>query len=135
MNTLALVLLAAAINFPVWMTGSWKAPGVEEHWTSADGGLMIGMGRESHDGKTSFEFMRIERQNDTLVYQAMPGGNAPTPFTLKSLTKDRVVFENLQHDFPQRVIYWRKGAQLCARIEGTIQGQQQGDEWCWQRMK
>jgi len=134
MNTLALVL-SAAISFPVFMTGSWKTTGVEEHWTSADGGVMLGVGREIRNGKTSFEFMRIEKQNDTLVYQAMPNGTAPTPFTLKSMTKDRVVFENFQHDFPQRVIYWRKGAKLCARVEGMIQGKSEGDEWCWERMK
>ncbi len=127
------IILIAALTFPVWMTGSWKAPGVEEHWTTADGGFMLGMGREIHDGKTSFEFMRIEKQNDTLVYQAMPDARPATPFTLKSMTNDHVVFENLKHDFPQRVIYWRKGAQLCARIEGTIQGKDEGEEWCWDR--
>ncbi len=30
----------------------------------------------------------------------------------------RVVFENTAHDFPQRIIYWKDGNDLRARIEG-----------------
>ena len=72
---MTLFVLLAAVNFPVWMTGSWKSAGTEEHWTSADGGIMLGMSREIGDHKTSFEFLRIERTDDSLVYQAMPSGH------------------------------------------------------------
>ena len=131
MHTLTLLVVLAAVNFPVWMTGSWKANGSEEHWTSADGDVMLGMSREVRDGKTSFEFLRIEKKDGTLVYQAMPFGHPPTPFPLKSMTSTRAVFENPSHDFPQRIIYWRDGARLCARIEETVHGKEDGDEWCW----
>ena len=33
-----------------------------------------------------------------------------------------MVFENLQHDFPQRVAYERQGADLLAWIEGPSKG-------------
>jgi hypothetical protein len=42
-----------------------------------------------------------------------------------------VEFENLAHDFPQRIIYWRADKNLCARVEGTIRGEKEGEEWCW----
>ena len=45
----------------------------------------------------------------------------------------RTSFENKAHDFPQRVIYRRCGAQLCARIEGVIGGKPQGEEWRYSR--
>ena len=136
------LLMAAQLNaadLPSWMAGSWggTTDGVkmEEHWTSADGGLMLGMHRDAApNGKTSFEFLRIEKKGNALVYHAMPNGRPPTPFALKTLTADRVVFENLGHDFPQRIIYWRDGARLCARVEGKIKDKAMSEEWCWSRL-
>lgn len=39
------------------------------------------------------------------------------------------MFENLDHDFPQRVIYIRKGDNLTGRIEGIAEGKQRAAEW------
>jgi hypothetical protein len=39
------------------------------------------------------------------------------------------VFENLAHDFPQRIIYSRAGDQLTARIEGPMNGKPAAMEW------
>ena len=96
---------------------------------------MLGMHRDVRpDKKTSFEFLRIEKRGDTLVYLAMPGGQPPTEFPLKSSDASEIVFENLSHDFPQRILYWRKGAQLCARVEGLMGGKESSEQWCWNRM-
>jgi len=122
-----------------WMAGSWAgADGRvehEEHWTAPKGGAMVGMHRTVRDGRmVEFEFLRIEEREGALVYLSMPGGRSPaTPFTLKSLEGQRVVFENAAHDFPQRVIYWKDGSDLRARIEGTIAGQDRSTEWHWTR--
>ena len=128
---------ATAAELPEFMTGSWKATTpdgavVEEHWTSASGGLMVGMNRTvPKKGRTSFEFMRVATHEGRLAYLAMPGAKPATVFPLKTLTATRVEFENLNHDFPQRVIYWRSGKNLCARVEGTMNGKNEGEEWCW----
>ncbi|MGZ8833051.1 MAG: DUF6265 family protein [Thermoanaerobaculia bacterium] len=132
---------ASGADFPAWMAGSWtgESGGVkmEEHWTSAAGGLMLGMHRDlKPNGTTAFEFLRVEQRKDgTLVYQAMPMGRPATPFALKTMTSSRVVFENLEHDFPQRIIYWRAGKRLCARVEGTIGGKVEFEEFCWTRAR
>jgi hypothetical protein len=138
MKTILLILLAlplTAAELPSWMAGTWQstADGVrmEEHWTSAEGGLMLGLHRDLTPKKTSFEFIRIEHRGDSLVYLAMPGGRPPTEFTLKSATAGRIVFENLAHDFPQRIIYWSAESQLCARVEDA---KEQGEQWCWTRV-
>jgi hypothetical protein len=125
---------ASAAELPSWMAGTWTGTfdGVrmEEHWTTAEGGVMLAVHRDvSPKRKTGFEFLRIEQRGDSLVFIAQPGGQPPTEFPLKSQTEDRVVFENLQHDYPQRLIYWRDGAKLCARAEGATEGEQ----WCWSR--
>lgn len=135
---LLVVAAAQAGEFPAWMSGSWRlttdGETVEEHWTTAAGGLMLGMNRTiDRAGKPSFEFLRIERRGGSLAYLAMPSGRPPTTFPLKSLENRRVVFENLKHDYPQRILYWRDAEKLCARVEGIIDGKVQGEQWCWTR--
>ncbi|MCC7178998.1 MAG: hypothetical protein IT177_11465 [Acidobacteria bacterium] len=130
---------ATSASALAWMAGSWAgADGRvehEEHWTAPKGGAMVGMHRTIRDGRmVEFEFLRIEEQKGGLVYLSMPNGRSPaTPFTLKTLEGQRVVFENLAHDFPQRVIYWLDGDDLRARIEGTANGKERSMEWRWSR--
>jgi hypothetical protein len=126
-----------ALNDLSWMAGSWvgttQGVEMEEHWTAAKGGSMIGIHRDVAKGRTvSFEFLRIEMVKDQITYLSMPGGRSPaTPFPLKELSGSRVVFENPAHDFPQRIIYWKDGNDLRARIEGTMNGKAGSEEWRW----
>jgi len=121
-----------------WLEGHWvgSADGVEmeEHWTSAMGGALIGMHKDVKDTRmTSFEFLRIESTpKDGLTYFASPRSAPVTPFVLIELADKRAVFENKAHDFPQRILYWvdQAGA-LHARIEGTRRGSPQSEEWTW----
>jgi len=119
-----------------WMVGSWAgtADGVEteEHWTAPRGGSMLGMHRDVTMGRmVSFEFLRIEEQNGKLVYLASPKGVPPTPFTAVELGATRVVFENPTHDFPQRILYWKDGTDLMARIEGKQGTRDAHMQWRW----
>jgi len=124
-----------------WMAGSWSGTSrgieMEEHWTAPNGNSMIGMHRDVGKGRTlGFEFLRIEQQGDAIVYLSMPVGRSPaTPFPLKEVSGTRVVFENPTHDFPQRIIYWKDGADLRARIEGTSNGKEGSMEWRWSPAK
>jgi hypothetical protein len=124
-----------------WLEGSWVQRGKkvenEEHWIAPKGGMMLGLNRTTREGgKTSFEFFRIEQTTNGLSYFASPQGRAATEFRLKELTADRVVFENLNHDFPQRIIYWREGeSTLHARIEGSIKGKERKEEWHWRKSR
>lgn len=136
MNTLLLALMIASLEQLGWMAGHWtgNAEGVEseEHWTSPAGGIMVGMHRDAAPGKRAFfEFLRIEQRADDVVYVAMPRGRSETEFPLKELSRQRVVFENLRHDFPQRIIYWRESEMLCARVEGKTSGGERSEQWCW----
>src|SRR4026208_766576 len=123
------------INDLAWIAGSWTGStggvDMEEHWTAPKGNSMIGIHRDVGKGRTlSFEFLRIEMQKDQIVYLSMPNGRSPaTPFPLKEVSGMRVVFENPAHDFPQRIIYWKDGNDLRARIEGTMNGKAGSEEW------
>lgn len=121
-----------------WLNGSWAGTdgetATEEHWSAADGGLMTGMHRDLRGGRVrSFEFLRIQERDRSLVYIALPAGRNQTEFALKSIGATEVVFENLAHDFPQRVIYRLAGETLTARVEGTVDGKLAFQEWQWKR--
>jgi hypothetical protein len=126
-----------ALNDIGWLAGSWTGTisglEMEEHWTAPKGNSMIGIHRDVGKGRTlSFEFLRIEQQGEKIVYLSMPTGRSPaTPFPLKDASANRVVFENPAHDFPQRIIYWKDGNDLRARIEGTMNGKAGSQEWRW----
>ena len=122
-----------------WLAGSWSgvADGVEmeEYWTVPRAGVMLGLHRDSTAGRLIlFEFLRIEETTEGIVYLASPRGRPGTPFKLAELGEKRVVFENPEHDFPQRIAYWRgEDGSLRARIEGLQDGRRVTQEWRWQR--
>ena len=109
-----------------WMIGDWQtAPGarrqIEEHWTTAAGGTMMGMGRTVAGDKTvEFEYLRIEQRAEGIFYVAHPKARCPgTDFKLTRVSGTEAVFENPQHDFPKRVIYRKAdGDSLTATIDG-----------------
>jgi hypothetical protein len=122
-----------------WLAGSWSGvrDGVasEEHWTTPDGGALVGLHKDVRDGKmASFEFLRIVEEGGRLCYVASPRGAAPTSFCAVELGERRVVFENLQHDFPQRILYWLDDrGDLHARVEGPPNEKESVEEWVWSR--
>jgi len=124
-----------------WLQGSWSGEkdgvSMEEYWTDARGGAMLGVHRDVKDARlVSWEFLRIGSTDDGTVYFASPRSRPPTPFKLVELDGKRVVFENKQHDFPQRILYWldEEGA-LHARIEGPQGGKTVAEEWVWTKAR
>jgi hypothetical protein len=118
------------------MIGDWGSSDgdafTEEHWTAARGGTMLGMNRTTKGESTSFfELLRITSDAAGVVYWAAPMGKAPTPFKLVNADGSRAVFENMEHDYPQRIIYRRDGKSLVARVEGKDGGVDKSSEWRW----
>jgi len=71
-----------------------------------------------------------------LANAPIPGASeldVPDQFTGKRAT--RVGFGNPAQDVPQRIIYWKDGADLRARIEGTNNGKAASQEWRWSPAK
>ena len=121
--------LPATIDDLAWLSGCWASanqePGSTEQWMPPAGGTMIGANRSVRDGKTvAFEFMRIvEHEDGGLEFIASPSGQNSTGFTMTNVTNREVIFENPDHDFPQRIIYRLvSDEELLGRIEGTIDG-------------
>jgi hypothetical protein len=124
-----------------WMAGTWagESGGLEmiEHWTDPKGGMMLGLHRDLKAGRAmSFEFFRIEATPKGIVYMASPRGRPATPFPMAEMGDKRVVFENREHDFPQRIIYrLTPDGSLNARTEGVVGGRQESEEWTWKRAR
>ncbi len=67
---------------------------------------MLGVSRTvKADRMTSFEYLRIVERDGGLVYVAQPGGRTATEFVLTEYDKQRAVFVNPRHDYPQRIVY------------------------------
>lgn len=149
---LPMLLLAALLPGPAlaqgadplaaaaWLAGCWAAEGQEtgsgEHWTAPAGGTMLGVGRTVKNGKTvDFEFMQLRSTAEgKLNFVALPSGQRETTFAQVSNTPEALVFENLQHDFPQRVIYrWVSDERFMARIEGLRSGMLRGIDFPMKR--
>ena len=121
--------IPATIDDLAWLSGCWAAANQEagsgEPWMPPAGGPMFSVSRSVRDGKTvAFEFMRIVEQEDGgLELIASPSGQNTTSFTMLSVDDTEVIFENPDHDFPQRIIYRLTSEEiLVGRIEGTING-------------
>ena len=64
-----------------------------------------------------YEVLAIRHnENGSLVYTAHPVGQATTAFTATVIGDNSVVFENADHDYPQRIRYTREADRLRATI-------------------
>lgn len=122
-----------------WLAGCWERTAgtrvVEEQWMRPRAGLMLGAGRTVEgDSVVEFEQVRIVERGGRLVYAAAPSGQPPAEFESIAAPDSAVTFENLGHDFPQRISYRRVGADsLMARIEGLRGGRVRGIDFGYRR--
>ena len=136
--TPAIAQSQAKVEDLTWLAGSWiEQDGpktTREVWHTPLGGAMSGVGQTTRPDKPpSFEFMTITTEAAGPTFTAYIKGQEPTPFVLKPGPAGEAVFENLGHDFPQRVIYRRCGEDLCGRIEGTVGGKEKAIDWRYRR--
>jgi len=119
----AVTATATELSSLDWLLGNWQRTGMAagtsgaEQWRrQAD--VLEGEGRSYRQGELQFqERLRIIDAGGQLYYVADVAGNpAPVRFALVEQGAQSVVFENLRHDFPQRIAYQRNGRQLTATV-------------------
>jgi hypothetical protein len=139
-STISAKTPAPPLSAVAFMTGCWTGPSpngatIEEQYSEPSDNLVIGMTRYVRGGRVvDFEFTTIERTDSSFVMVPRPKGVRSDAFPLKEIVDGRAVWENLKHDFPQRVIY-RSGPDgtLIARIEGTTPKGERHIEWTMHR--
>lgn len=101
------------------------------------GGAMVGAARSfKGDVMTNVELTIVRVRDGKLVYEANPIGQPPATFTAITADGSLLVFENREHDFPQRIIYRRVSTdELFARIEGTIEGRERAVDYPMKRVR
>ena len=130
----------AGIERLTWLQGCWEAATaqrtVEEQWMSPRGKSMISAGRTVRgDSLVEYELVVIREKDAQLAYEAHPSGQPSAVFLSRSISGSEVLFENPQHDFPQRIGYRRDSPDaLLAWIEGTRNGQTSRIEFPYQRV-
>jgi hypothetical protein len=127
-----------------WIAGCWRQSGpsgsnrvTDEQWMAPRGRTMLGMSRTVRDDSVLVELeqLQILERNGRAVYHAQPSGQTAADFEARDVSDTLVTFENSKHDFPQRIIYRRRGADsLIARIEGTRNERLRGIDFPYARV-
>jgi hypothetical protein len=128
----------ARIEDAAWLSGCWSFAGkdrfTEEHWLPPAGGAMLGLSRTIRGGKmVEFEFLALREIDGKLSYVAIPSRQKETVFPLARHSPTELVFENPNHDFPQRVIYRRLPDGIAVRIEGVVDGNSRSADFPFSR--
>jgi hypothetical protein len=131
---------AATVAQVGWIAGCWERSAgprlIEEQWMRPRAGLMLGMSRTVvGDSLGEYELVALFERGGRLVYAAAPARQAPAEFESTAVSDSAVTFENPTHDFPQRIIYRRRGADsLLARVEGMRRGRLHGSDFPYGRV-
>lgn len=114
-----------------WLLGEWKnasANGVyTETWKQENDSLFTGESYYIIEKDTpSAEAVRLEQHGADLFYIPTvrdQNNNQPVSFKLTSSSDKELVFENPEHDFPQKIVYTRINTDsLLASIMGPREG-------------
>jgi hypothetical protein len=124
----------AAMLEGCWERTSASGRKFNENWSSRNGRLIGTAQAVAPDGVRDLEQLRIYLDAATLVYDAHPSGQARQQFRATEVSATRLVFENPEHDFPQRITYERRGDSLAARVEGDRAGRRQPQMFAFARV-
>ena len=127
-----------------WLQGCWELQAgdraVEERWMPPRAGSMLGVGRTTRgDELLEHEYIVLSERDGRLAYEAHPSGQASAVFLscpdAGEEAGEAIVFENPDHDFPQRVGYRRTGPdRLLGWIEGADGGKTRRVEFPYRRV-
>lgn len=126
-----------------WLVGTWQqsseAGTFTETWQQ-NGSNLSGKGYLVDAGDTIFsEVLKLENRDGKVFYVpiiADQNNGEEVLFKLISSAENRFVFENKEHDFPQRIIYQQlPGDSLYARVEGEVKGKLKFEDFKMKRIR
>jgi hypothetical protein len=117
----------------LWLQGKWESnihgKKICEEWKLVNDSTLFGASYFIQNMDTLIqETMNIEIREGQMFFKAIAIAEdstiEETKFELLSLTSEKVEFENLLHDFPQKIVYARQNKDsLIAYIDGNYNGQ------------
>jgi hypothetical protein len=119
-----------------WMLGKWTMGNGDtlsiETWEMKNDSVFYATSMDVKAGKDTlrYENITIEQRGSELFYiPVVKGQNNGKPVEFKHKVQEsypvkgsEVVFENIKHDFPQRIMYQLLGDTLFASISGPMDG-------------
>lgn len=116
-----------------WVLGYWEMVSTEgkvtESWIRTNDSVYSGIGKYTDttgQTLTTEEISMVLRDGKLLYIPLVTDQNngEPVIFTEVSFCDTMVVFENKNHDFPQRIVYVMQGeGKMLAYIEGEMNGE------------
>jgi hypothetical protein len=125
------------------LTGLWKMDTprgtIYEEWQVRSDDQLLGRSFKIKNNDTLvLENVTLSLQGNDIFFTPVvreQNNQQPVPFKLISCDKNRYVFENKEHDFPQRVIYELVSTtSVHARIEGSKNGKEMGSDFTYTRV-
>jgi hypothetical protein len=107
--------------------GKWKMISDKdeyyEEWKFINETELSGIGFSIEEGDTVIsEKLYLKKFADQWAYIAIPENQEITLFSLKEYSHNKFIFENNEHNYPQRIIYeFTFDGKLKAAIEGVIE--------------
>lgn len=124
-----------------WLVGKWEAKTKEgmvyEYWDKTALFTLEAKGGELVRGDTVFkELVTLIKINEYWCYIPIVGKQNPIIFTLRESNTTKFIFENKEHDFPQKITYERiDSLHFNARVEGKINGKEMQEEYKMTKVK
>jgi len=127
-----------------WIIGKWESISdngiLYEIWIKINDSTYSGKNYMISNKDTVFsETISLELKNNDLFYIPTvnyQNNNLPIPFKCITSKGGEIIFENKEHDFPQRIIYKNpKPDSLYAKIEGYNNGKYREEVFLMKRCK
>ena len=115
--------------------GKWKLnvnnSEVYEEWIMESETELTGKSYSINNGVQDIgEVLFLKKFAEIWAYVAIPEGQNITLFKLIKYSSNKFVFENAEHDFPQRIIYeFSDDEKLSVAIEGIVNGKMKRKEF------
>ncbi|HMS64607.1 MAG TPA: DUF6265 family protein [Ignavibacteria bacterium] len=113
----------------LWITGQWEGiqgSGIyHEEWEKISDSELKGKAYMIKKGEIiNNELLKIHEEADGIYYTADVSHNpSPVSFKLTEITDSSFIFENPEHDFPQKISYVNENdVKLKAVVEAVVNG-------------
>ena len=126
------------LNPAQWILGSWEQQTdkgiLTETWERKNDSLFVGSCYFINQSDTLHtETILLDQRDDSITYSANVKGqnnDKAVPFTLTTANTNSLVFENLKHDYPQKIVYQKnKSNGLVVTISGILQGKKSEEKY------
>lgn len=127
-----------------WLLGAWTnhttSRSLNESWTKQSDTVFLGLGTFMDGEDTlSSEQIRLEQLGNQLFYVPVVSNQnqgLPVRFEMKEKSDKHLLFENMNHDFPQHISYTLISADsMVAKISGNMDGKYHEQDFPFQRLR